>query len=157
MRCVAVAVAVLVCSSIQAQPKSDVTKVSPPPASSSPARQPAIYELVSGPVEPAPDCECYVWTECWCTTLPTSLDAAGYSTIGALVRTGEGGGAAFELLWRWSADEPFTRVHDAINGVSFRGVSGERYIYPGIGGTFALHVEWYTGTVIESARVYLIP
>jgi hypothetical protein len=119
-------------------------------------RQLATYELVKGPVEPAPDCECYVWTDCWCTTLPIAIDATGYSKIGAFVRTDDAGYAVFELLWRWSPDEPFRRVNNAFSGAPFRGNSGEPFVYPGIGGTVALHVEWYTGTVIESARVYLI-
>jgi hypothetical protein len=135
-----------------AQPPNAALRVT-----TSATRQLAVHELVSGAVEPDPECECYVWTDCWCTTLPTSIDATGYSKIGAFVGTDEAGGAVFELLWRWSADEPFRRVQNAFSGDPFLGNSGEPYVYPGIGGTVALHVEWYTGTVIESARVYLIP
>ena len=158
MKLVAALVAVLACSSLRAQTKIDVTKVVPPVSvANAPARQLAMHELVSGPVEPSPDCECYVWIDCWCTTLPISVDATGYSKVGAFVRTDDAGAAVFELLWRWSADEPFRRVQNAFSGASFSGNSGEPYVYPGIGGELALHVEWYTGTVIESARVYLIP
>ena len=142
MRFVVALVAVLACSTLRAQTS---------------ARQMVMHELVSGSVEPAPDCECYHWTDCWCTTLRTSIDATGYSKVGAFVRTDEGGGAVFELLWRWSADEPFRRVQNDFSGAPFRGRSGEPHVYPGIGGEVALHVEWYTGTDIESARVYLIP
>ena len=117
----------------------------------------SVHELVSGPVEPAPECDCYVWPDCWCATLPISVDATGYSKVGAFVRTDVSGTAVFELLWRWSDDEPFRRVQNAFSGGSFRGHSGEPFVYPGIGGEVALHVEWYTGTIIESARVYLIP
>ena len=158
MRVVTAGVAILLCSSLHAQTKIDVANVTPEVnVSDAPERQLAVYELVSGPVEPAPECECYVWIDCWCTTLPASFDAAGYSKVGAFVRTDDSGGAVFELLWRWSEDEPFRRVQDASSGVSFYGHSGEHYAYPGIGGTVALHVEWYKGTVIKSARIYLIP
>jgi hypothetical protein len=158
MRFVVAGVAVLVCSSIWAQTKIDVTQVAlSTSAPNAHGRPLAVFELVSGAVEPAADCECYVWPDCWCTTLTTSIDATGYSKVGAFVRTDDAGGAVFELLWRWSDDEPFRRVQNAVSGAPFRGNSGEPYVYPGIGGTVALHVEWYTETIIKSARVYLIP
>jgi hypothetical protein len=122
-----------------------------------PARPVVSYELLSGPPEPTPGCQCHVWFPCGCATLSPSVDTTGYSKVGLLVRTNGVGGAQSELWWRWSDDEPFTPVLDTTGAANLRAYEGLRLISPTLGKDVALHVEWYPGTGVESARIYLFP